>query len=425
MGDGRQRMKQRVKVHFFGKFCLEKDTAKLDEQVIHSKKVTKLLAYFLLNCNRMISVEELGELIWGNGGSSNPMGALKNLVYRLRNVLKKLGPEDFILSRSGMYGWNTEIEVQSDMEEFKYYVNLTRHTESDIRRKIQKLEQAAGIYRKPETSVLICEPWMAVKFTSCHSMYMKLIQELCESYSQVKEYEKIQKICDYAMSCDELNEDIHYWYVKSWVELGKADHARKQYDMAVKILYEGLGVGRSLKMQELYEDILRINDGFGYASIDDIYDDIREDDPKGTFFCEYSIFREIYRLEVRRTLRSGAAEYVILLTVEVDEKEKMNNAARIQYHKKRGMQRLYRILMKNLRMGDVAARYSDEQYIILLPYCNYEDSQKVIRRLIANFNKDMHDPKILINAQTREVSMEYDIQMERKGDGGWNNGEGL
>lgn len=74
----------------------------------------------------MINAEELGELVWGNGGSSNPMGALKNLIYRLRNTLKQLGPEEYIVSRSGTYGWNEKIELHSDMEEFRYRAEQTR-----------------------------------------------------------------------------------------------------------------------------------------------------------------------------------------------------------------------------------------------------------------------------------------------------------
>ena len=56
-------MSQTVKVHFFGEFRLESGTASLNEETIHSKKVMKLMAYLLLNHDRMISAEELGELI--------------------------------------------------------------------------------------------------------------------------------------------------------------------------------------------------------------------------------------------------------------------------------------------------------------------------------------------------------------------------
>lgn len=124
-------MNQVVIVHFFGKFCLETDIGYLDEEKIHSKKLITLLAFFLLNYNRMIPAEELGELMWGNGGSSNPIGALKNLIYRLRNILKQLGTAEYIVSQAGRYGWNNEIEICSDVEKFKYYAEQTRESEGN------------------------------------------------------------------------------------------------------------------------------------------------------------------------------------------------------------------------------------------------------------------------------------------------------
>lgn len=407
-------MVQGVTVHFFGKFFLENGSAELNEQTIHSKKILKLLAYFLLNCDRMISGEELGEMLWGNGGSTNPLGALKNLVYRLRNTLKGLGTEDYILSQSGTYGWNREIEVYSDIGEFNSRAEQLRNLKGDIQEKIHKYEQAVACYQKPETSVLVSESWLAVRFTYCHSLYMKLVRELCELYEEVKAYDKIQRICSYALTCDELNEDVHYWLIRSWAELGDIDNALKQYDTAVRILYERLGIHRSQKMQELYEQILNMSSRFGQATMDDIYEDIRESDPNGIFFCEYTVFREIYRLEARRVLRSGNSEYLILLTVGMKEKQ-IFDTTRVQYYKKKAMIKLQNVLMKNLRMGDVAARYSEEQYIVMLPYCNYDSSQKVVRRIIKNFKKNMgSQTAVTLRAETREVSVNYDLPPGQK-----------
>lgn len=322
-------MGQIVEVHFFGKFSLEKGSIKLDEQSIHSKKLIRLLAYFLMNSDRMISGEELGEVLWGNGGSGNPLGALKNLVYRLRNTLKILGSENYILSYHGTYGWNPQIKVQIDMSDFRHYAKQARIRQDDIHEKIKK------------------------------------------------------------------------------------------YETAVKILYEKLGIARSQKMEVLYEEILCMSSNFAHASMDEVYNDIQETEPEGAFFCEYTVFREIYRLEARRVLRSGIAEYVLLVTVEVRGREKEDDPIRIRYYKQRGMRRLQRILAKNLRLGDVVARYGDEQYIVMLPYCNYEDSQKVFQRILSNFNKSLYKQKFLLKAETREISAHYDLPLERKGGGYW------
>lgn len=276
-------MNQVVIVHFFGKFCLETNIGYLDEEKIHSKKLITLLAFFLLNYNRMIPAEELGELMWGNGGSSNPIGALKNLIYRLRNILKQLGTAEYIVSQAGRYGWNNEIEICSDVEKFKYYAEQTRESEGNTDLRIKKYEQALDCYKKPCTSILTSEFWFAVRFTYYHSVYLRLVNEACELCNSMQEYDKVQKICGQVLANDELSEDAHYWLIKNWIGLGDTDNALKQYETAVKILYEKLGTYSSRKMQELYDEILGMNQNASQATLEDIYGEIQEQDPEGVF----------------------------------------------------------------------------------------------------------------------------------------------
>ena len=96
------------------------------------------------------------------------------------------------------------------------------------------------------------------------------------------------------MACDELSEDVHYWMIRSWVEMGDADDALKQYETAVEILYEKLGIHRSDKMKELYDEILGMNINSAEVTMDDIYEEIQEEDPNGVFFLRvYSISGDI------------------------------------------------------------------------------------------------------------------------------------
>ena len=235
----------------------------------------------------------------------------------------------------------------------------------------------------------------------------------------MQEYDKVQKICGQVLANDELSEDAHYWLIKNWIGLGDTDNALKQYETAVKILYERLGTYSSRKMQELYDEILGMNQNASQATLEDIYGEIQEQDPEGVFFCEYTVFREIYRLEARRALRTGITEYVMLLTIQLDLQDKQADPARIQYYRKKASTKLWQVLNKYLRMGDVVARYSDEQYLVMLPYCNYESSQKVARRILSNFRKVMGSQKITVKVETRDVSMDYELPPERKGGVTW------
>lgn len=55
-------------------------------------------------------------------------------------------------------------------------------------------------------------------------------------------------------------------------------------------------------------------------------------------------------------------------------------------HMKDSMLILERALRKCLRVGDVAAKYSDSQYIVLLSKCSCDTASDVMKRIIDRFN---------------------------------------
>lgn len=349
--------KKIVKVCFFGDFSIKSERGMLDEQTIHSRKILKLLSYFVMNRERMISGEELGEFLWGNGGSANPLGALKNLVYRLRMTLRELGTEEYIVSSAGAYGWNPNIPVSCDMEEFGQAAEKIRSIPEElVEERITAYEEALFIYRKPLTAVLSADSFFSVRFTFYHSFFMKLTGELCVLYDQTGDYKKIHQICAYGITCDEVNEDMHYWLIRSWIKMGDMENALKQYEVASQILHSRLGIRRSRRIQALYEEILKMDHNLEKATLEDVCSNIKEPELSGVFLCEYTVFREIYRLETRRASRGKIPEYLLLLTLEFHELEQVMEAARFLYHKKKAMEKLKTILMDQLRMGDVVAR---------------------------------------------------------------------
>ena len=386
--------KKIVKVCFFGDFSIKSERGMLDEQTIHSRKILKLLSYFVMNRERMISGEELGEFLWGNGGSANPLGALKNLVYRLRMTLRELGTEEYIVSSAGAYGWNPNIPVSCDMEEFGQAGEKIRSIPEElVEERITAYEEALFIYRKPLTAVLSADSFFSVRFTFYHSFFMKLTGELCVLYDQTGDYKKIHQICAYGITCDEVNEDMH----------------------------SRLGIRRSRRIQALYEEILKMDHNLEKATLEDVCSNIKEPELSGVFLCEYTVFREIYRLETRRASRGKIPEYLLLLTLEFHELEQVMEAARFLYHKKKAMEKLKTILMDQLRMGDVVARYSDEQYIVMLPWCTLEGVHKVINRIRGSYMKEINCVRVEIRAEMREVTAGYDLPVRIQRKAGWEN----
>lgn len=55
-----------------------------------------------------------------------------------------------------------------------------------------------------------------------------------------------------------------------------------------------------------------------------------------------------------------------------------------------------------LRVGDVAAKYSDTQYIVLLSKCDYDVAPLVADRIVRKFKK--------IFSVSEEINIKYDIE---------------
>jgi len=91
---------KKVKMQLFGSLLLSCDSGNLGEEKLRSNKLTRLLAYLLIHRGSALTHHQLIEVFWEDAGK-NPEGALKNMMYRVRNELKALGKEKFICTVPG------------------------------------------------------------------------------------------------------------------------------------------------------------------------------------------------------------------------------------------------------------------------------------------------------------------------------------
>lgn len=78
-----------LQVQMFGKFRIVNQGKELSADNIKSAMIVKLMAYIFNHRDSNMTSAELIDALWPNEGSDNPIGALRNLVYRLRRLLEK------------------------------------------------------------------------------------------------------------------------------------------------------------------------------------------------------------------------------------------------------------------------------------------------------------------------------------------------
>lgn len=390
-------------VNTLGKFQIMDENGLLNDDNIRSTMLTKLLVFLLIHREQTLTSDEIAAALWQEEEVENPAGALKNLMYRLRNLMKKhFGDDDFVTTSRGSYYWNQGIEVILDIEEFeKLYEKAKRETNTS-EEAIHYYEKAINIYQGDFMPKLTEMHWVLTLNTYYHSMFLSGVKGLAELYIKAERYDELEAICNEALKYDIVDEQLHYYLIFARMKKNKLSLAMESYDKACKILNDELGIRKSAKLQEIYEELLRTNKGSKAEDITKVQQDMMEENPEGVFLCGYPVFREIYRLEARKITRLGEAEYVLLLTLRESEEK---TAKVEQFRMKNAMNRLEETLKTSLRIGDVAARYSDVQFVILLPACSYECGMLVANRIISQFyNDNPKYKKIAIKISLEEVT---------------------
>lgn len=385
-------------VKTLGRFEISDGTHILNDDVLRSDMLKKLVIYFITHREYPVSVQELSDALWREDEIENPQGALKNLMYRLRNLMKKhLGDKNYFITRQGSYAWNNEIEVDLDVERFEECCKLAK-AEKVIKNRILLYEEAATYYLGRFFENSLDSHWIITLSAYYHSLYLDAVKQVAEYFMREEKYHETAILTSKALHMDIADEDLHYFYIMSLIKEHKYELAVKRYEEAVSVIYDTLGIRNPAKLQLVQQELLGMKKGTEAEPLEDIYDDMEEEDSTGVFFCGYPIFKEIYRLEVRKNARLGESHYLVLFTMQLNDGIKIENEQTKKFLAEKAMKDLEHTLRKVLRIGDVATRYSDSQFMVLLPTCTYESSKNVAERVIKAYQ--LHNKKNMFKIKT-------------------------
>ncbi len=432
----------KLNVRMFGKFQMMNEEGVLTAESIHSEMLTYMICYR----KKSQTVQELIDLLWPENESDNPMGKLKNLMYRLRNLLKKTwGDYDFIITGRGIYQWNPQIRMEVDIEEFEESCNRLA-SESSVEAQSEKGEKAVELYRGEFLPELSAEYWVISMSTYYSTLYLATVKKLAALMEQEQRYADLEHLCRKELMVEPLDEDVHCFLLRALIAENKHQAAAEHYEKTVKYFYDMLGVRPSEEMQAIYEEMQKRQHEHE-SNIEIIHEELKEKEhPTGAFLCEYGVFRKIYALESRSSNRMGISIHLALMSMYLDLKYFRNNPTGaflceygvfrkiyalesrssnrmgisihlalmsmyldLKYFRNKddyqrqlieGMGILEKTLLGGLRNSDVICRYSANQFLLMLPACQYEDAKMVVNRLKDRFYQ---------SGKTKRVVLQYSI----------------
>lgn len=272
-------------VNTLGRFCITNEEVVLNEDGIRSPMLTKLLLFMVTHREQILTTDEIATAIWQEEEVDNPAGALKNLMYRLRTILKKtFGETEFIQTSRGSYCWNPQVEVVLDVEQFEEMTSKARNEKEDSEQVIQYYEAAVRLYQGDFMPKLTEMHWVVTTSTYYHSMYLSAIKAVAELYIAEEKYDELESLCNEALDIDNLDEQIHYYLIYARMKNQNMQLAMQSYEKACEILHRELGVRNPEKLREIHEELLKMNKGIEAENMETVQEDMTETHAEGTFF---------------------------------------------------------------------------------------------------------------------------------------------
>lgn len=393
---------EQMRVRMLGNFSIEWNGASVNDNENRSKKVWLLLAYMVYCRNRPVSQEELTALLWGEEEtSSNPLNALKTMFHRVRTMLNKLGGSmghDLIVRRGGSYAWNTDIPMHYDVEEFEELCRIGLSTQNEEER-LDCCLRAVELYQGDFLYKLAAEPWVVPISVYFHNLYIQAVQSAVELLEARQRRQEAIDLCRRALKVEPYSEELYNHLIRNLLDLEDRKGAIAAYDEMSQLLFDNFGIMPSDEIRAMYREAVRtVNDRSVAPGV--VRDQLREiEPPDGALICDYDFFKVLYHAEARFISRSGDAIHIGLISVTGEDNTELPKRSL-----DRAMENLLEQIRLNLRRGDIAARCSVSQYILLLPQANYENSCKVCERVIRSFFRQYpHSPaKVTYSVQPME-----------------------
>lgn len=372
-----------LQVQMLGQFTLRYGDRTISDSDDRSRRVWSLLAYMLYNHGRSFAQEELIHLYWSNNEkSADPGNALKSIFHRIRTALDKLQPglgRLLIRRKAGRYFWNNAMPLSLDIEDFEAHFHAAEAAgDDDVR--LAEYQTALALYAGDPLPRMTDEIWTIPIVAYYHSLYTRAAAGAIELLEKQERTAEAVALCRRAIHIEPYQEDLYEHLMRGLLRTGDMKGAMSVYEEMSEQLFAHFGVMPSETLRTLYRQATRtVNDRT--LTMDEVCSQLEEPAPHGgAMVCEYDFFKILYRAEARSIARNGHSANICLLSVSGKDGEMLARRSLDP-----AMNNLQVLVQNNLRRGDVIARCSISQYIILLPQANYENSRMVADRLVSAF----------------------------------------
>lgn len=377
-----------LQVKMFGGLEVRAGDAVLVSKGSRLNKPMELLVYLLLNREDPPTNEQIMEALWEEGEVKDPAGTLKNAAYQLRCYLAKAGVgQACIITRGRRYCWNPDVSVDIDVQTFcDLYDRSMQRARLSTDEQIQCCRQALALYTGDFLSVLSDRYWLMTKASALRQRYVTLVLrfgDLLLAEDSNESAEEVLNVCSRAILLEPLSEEIYQRYFMALRKLDMKAAVLSYYPVVANLFMDEVGTPLPEPIPSIYH---WASEG-AHSTMEDIrhiqqdLDEVTRDDRPivGAYFCPYEVFKHMYHMVVRSASRESAEVILLLVTMQPYDAPKQEMA--------RVMMSTKVLIKEMLRKGDVFARYSRNQYILMLSVKSVNDNTYIAKRLQERYER--------------------------------------
>lgn len=356
-----------------------------------SRKTTALVQYLVLQRGERVTHKVLTDTLWAGERSSNPDMALRAILHRFRNMIEAEGLDELrncILTSRGCYQWNPHLDCTVDVFRVGDLSEQARR-EEDPEKRAKLYEQIVDLYRGRLLPQSASEQWVEGVSVRLHGQYRTAMLSLLELCKKWGESTRIISLCNHALELDPYEERLYLEMIQALEALGRHEKALEmtRRGNAMGCLHHAVEPERVgvVSRQARQADRNLEND------ISRLAEELSADDIPGAVYCSFENFRQIYHLQRGVQSRFGVPVYLALLTMSPAQNADPAETGSM-------MEQLGELIHKSLRQCDAMARYSENQYVLLISgNSSAENGSTPLERIKAAFYRMPAHGRYLLN----------------------------
>jgi len=215
-----------------------------------------VLAALLVDVNRVVTVDQLIDRVWGESPPQRSLGTLYSYISRLRRALPSAADEVRLVRQAGGYVL-TVTESAVDLYRFRGLVTQAHRTDDD-ERAVALFEQALGLWQGDAFS-RVDTPWFNTLRESLHQERLTAELDLGDVQLRLGRHsEVLARLFDRA-AAHPLDERLAGQLMLALYRSGRAGDALAHYQRVRRCLAEELGTDPGLALRQLYQQILTVD----------------------------------------------------------------------------------------------------------------------------------------------------------------------